>query len=293
MAAREQLELRSPLISVAAGLPRIVPRLAALLSAARNCPRALPTASAASTTPSLNKYYVDELYAVLFVKPLIEGSTSNPLARRGPGRDRCQRRTTPPTRRAHVSDDVRHMQSGNLRSYAGWVAAGARRGDRLHGLDGGCDEHGEPQLHHSVAGDVSSRWRVALLLLLIPRRDRDIKLFALVISLLAFVVSLHLPVHLHRAPGRLPVRNRQSLDRHAQHSLPHGHRRNLRLAGRADHVPHAAVRADFLDFDSRAGEGILHPAADPGDGADRRVHRARPVPVLLLLGSDADSRWRC
>ena len=37
-----------------------------------------------------------------------------------------------------------------------------------------------------------------LLLLLIPRRDRDIKLFALVISLLAFVASLHLPVHLHR-----------------------------------------------------------------------------------------------
>ena len=37
-----------------------------------------------------------------------------------------------------------------------------------------------------------------ILILLIPRRDRDIKLFALVISLLAFVASLHLPVHLHR-----------------------------------------------------------------------------------------------
>ena len=37
-----------------------------------------------------------------------------------------------------------------------------------------------------------------LLILLIPRRNRDIKLFALVISLLAFVASLHLPVHLHR-----------------------------------------------------------------------------------------------
>ena len=37
-----------------------------------------------------------------------------------------------------------------------------------------------------------------LLILLIPRRDRDIKLFALVISMLAFVASLHLPVHLHR-----------------------------------------------------------------------------------------------
>ena len=24
----------------------------------------------------------------------------------------------------HVSDEVRHMQSGNLRSYAGWIAAG-------------------------------------------------------------------------------------------------------------------------------------------------------------------------
>jgi NADH-quinone oxidoreductase subunit M len=38
----------------------------------------------------------------------------------------------------------------------------------------------------------------SLLLLIIPRRDRDIKIFALVISLLAFVASLHLPVHLHR-----------------------------------------------------------------------------------------------
>ena len=35
----------------------------------------------------------------------------------------------------------------------------------------------------------------ALLLLLFPRRDRDIRLFALVISLLDFVVSLHLPGH--------------------------------------------------------------------------------------------------
>ena len=37
-----------------------------------------------------------------------------------------------------------------------------------------------------------------LLILLISRRDRDIKGFALVISLFTFVASLHLPVHLHR-----------------------------------------------------------------------------------------------
>jgi NADH-quinone oxidoreductase subunit M len=39
----------------------------------------------------------------------------------------------------------------------------------------------------------------ALLLLVLPRRDRDIRIFSLVITLLDFVVSLHLPVHFHRA----------------------------------------------------------------------------------------------
>ena len=37
-----------------------------------------------------------------------------------------------------------------------------------------------------------------LLLTLFPRRDRDIRVFALVVSLLTFLASLHLPVHLHR-----------------------------------------------------------------------------------------------
>ena len=41
-----------------------------------------------------------------------------------------------------------------------------------------------------------------LLLLLFPRRQRDIRIFALVISLLTFALSLHLPVHFHRwQPG--------------------------------------------------------------------------------------------
>lgn len=42
----------------------------------------------------------------------------------------------------------------------------------------------------------------AVLLFAIPRRDRDIRIFALVVSLLDFVLSLHLPVHLQRGlPG--------------------------------------------------------------------------------------------
>jgi len=39
-----------------------------------------------------------------------------------------------------------------------------------------------------------------VLILLIPRRDRDIKVFALLISLFAFVASVYLPVFIHRDP---------------------------------------------------------------------------------------------
>ena len=38
-----------------------------------------------------------------------------------------------------------------------------------------------------------------LLLMFFPRRDRDIRIFAFVISLLTFVLSLHLPVHFQRS----------------------------------------------------------------------------------------------
>jgi NADH-quinone oxidoreductase subunit M len=43
----------------------------------------------------------------------------------------------------------------------------------------------------------------ALLLILLPRRSRDIRIFALVVSLLTFVLSLHLPVYFHRAQAGL------------------------------------------------------------------------------------------
>jgi len=75
-------------------------------------------------TAVLNKYYVDELYAKLFVKPLVDGSTS--ILWQGVDRkviDDTVNNTADAAR--HVSDEVRHMQSGNLRSYAGWIAAGS------------------------------------------------------------------------------------------------------------------------------------------------------------------------
>jgi NADH-quinone oxidoreductase subunit L len=72
----------------------------------------------------VHKYYVDELYDVLFVKPLVEGST------RILWQDVDRKIIDAAVNEAgdgarQVSDEVRHMQSGNIRSYAGWIAAGS------------------------------------------------------------------------------------------------------------------------------------------------------------------------
>jgi NADH-quinone oxidoreductase subunit L len=72
----------------------------------------------------LNKYYVDELYSILFVKPVVDGSSR--ILWHGVDQgviDATLDESADGAR--HISDTLRHMQSGNIRSYAGWVAAGA------------------------------------------------------------------------------------------------------------------------------------------------------------------------
>ena len=72
----------------------------------------------------VHKYYIDELYAAVFVKPLIDGSTR--ILWQGVDRNIIDAGVNDAGDAArHASDEVRHMQSGNIRSYAGWVAAGA------------------------------------------------------------------------------------------------------------------------------------------------------------------------
>ena len=61
-----------------------------------------------------------------------------------------------------------------------------------------------------------------LLLMLLPRRDRDIRIFALVVSLLTFVLSLHLPVYFHRAQTGFQYRDRQAVGFYSEYPLPHG-----------------------------------------------------------------------
>jgi NADH-quinone oxidoreductase subunit L len=71
-----------------------------------------------------NKFYIDELYGAVFVRPLVAASTYL-LWRRIDARaiDGTVDATALGAR--DVSNTVRRMQSGNIRSYAGWVAAGA------------------------------------------------------------------------------------------------------------------------------------------------------------------------
>ena len=72
----------------------------------------------------VHKYYVDEIYAAVFVKPLIEGSTR--ILWHGVDQNVIDAAVNEAGDGAkHISDEVRHMQSGNIRSYAGWVAAGS------------------------------------------------------------------------------------------------------------------------------------------------------------------------
>jgi NADH-quinone oxidoreductase subunit L len=72
----------------------------------------------------LNKYYIDELYYNTIIHPLVQGSTK--VLWRGVDAGLIDGTVNNAAIGAkHASDNVRHMQSGNVRSYAGWVATGA------------------------------------------------------------------------------------------------------------------------------------------------------------------------
>jgi NADH-quinone oxidoreductase subunit L len=90
----------------------------------RDLPDKIASALNGLYTAVRDKYYVDEAYAAIFVQPLISFSSSVLWRRIDAGTIDATADDS-----AHgaeeISDAVRHMQSGNVRSYAGWVAAGA------------------------------------------------------------------------------------------------------------------------------------------------------------------------
>ncbi len=90
----------------------------------RDLPGKVAAALGGLYTTVRDKYYVDEGYAAAFVEPLIKGSTY--ILWRGIDAGAIDATANESAETAqHVSDALRRMQSGNVRSYAGWVAAGA------------------------------------------------------------------------------------------------------------------------------------------------------------------------
>jgi NADH-quinone oxidoreductase subunit L len=72
----------------------------------------------------VHKYYVDELYAFVFVKPLIDGSRK--VLWQGIDQGIIDATVNDAARGTRqLSDSLRRMESGNVRSYAGWIALGA------------------------------------------------------------------------------------------------------------------------------------------------------------------------
>jgi len=72
----------------------------------------------------LDKYRIDELYGAVVIRPLI--LLSRNVLWKGIDQGIIDAAVNETAAGAQdVSDAMRHMQSGNIRSYAGWVAAGA------------------------------------------------------------------------------------------------------------------------------------------------------------------------
>ena len=101
----------------------------------------------------VHKYYIDELYATLFVKPLIAGSAL--ILWHGIDQDVIDASVDNSAHGANeVSDSVRHMQSGQPALLRRMGGSGGRGGDRLHGLDGNAMNAGQLESRHSHAGDL-------------------------------------------------------------------------------------------------------------------------------------------
>jgi NADH-quinone oxidoreductase subunit L len=87
-------------------------------------PAEMAKAAGGLYTTVLNKYYVDEFYGATIVKPILLFSTS--ILWKGVDATIIDGALNGSAAGAQeTSRGVRRMQSGNIRSYAGWVAVGA------------------------------------------------------------------------------------------------------------------------------------------------------------------------
>ncbi len=95
-------------------------------------------------------------------------------------------------------------------------------------------------------------------------------------------------LRVRRRDHRLSVRGAPALDADARGELPRRRRRHQPPARAADDVSDAAGARVGLGRHRRPHQRVRGDDADPRDRDARRLRQPRPLPVLRLLGSDAD-----
>jgi NADH-quinone oxidoreductase subunit M len=120
----------------------------------------------------------------------------------------------------------------------------------------------------------------ALLLMFLPRRDRDIRIFSLVISLLTFVLSLHLAVYFRRGQSGFQFAvDKQWITTPNIHYHMAIDGISLWLVVLTTFLTPLCVLISWKSIQGRV--------KDFRDGDDWRLHLARSISLLLLLGSHA------
>ena len=170
----------------------------------------------AYTVLDSNKYYVDELYGAAIVKPIL-GFSRVVLWRFIDAGLIDSSITNSAHAVRDVGGGVREMQSGNIRSYAGWVARRSGRGHCLHGLEGRAMRY--PQPEHSDRRYISAAARRDPAGFLPAPRSRH-SLLRLGISLLTLLLSLHLPWHYVRGQAGFQFEQNVPWITPSEHSLP-------------------------------------------------------------------------
>ena len=133
----------------------------------------------------------------------------------------------------------------------------------------------------------------AVLLLLIGNRDGSkdglVRNVALGVSLVTFAATLALWAGFYAGHRRLPVRRTLLVDPGVRHRVLPRRRRHQPDARRPHRLPDAARAAVVLGQHRAQGQRVLDLHAPARNGHAGRVPLARPVPVLRVLGRDADS----
>ncbi len=137
----------------------------------------------------LDKYKIDELYGAVIIQPLISLSTTVFWK----GIDRGLIDGAVDGRRRRSAGDLRRDAPHAVRQHPLLCRMGRRgryRGDRLHGVERFAMNFINDNILTIV---VFLPLAGAILLAFFPRRDRDVRYFALAVSLITLLASLHLP----------------------------------------------------------------------------------------------------